>query len=291
MRFGYLETMTDPAFMKPLAIAAEEAGYDSFVVPDSICYPEHADSKYPYTADGGREFLEDKPFVEPFVLIAHLSAVTERIRFTTDVVKLPLRNPVLVAKQVSSLAALADDRLCLGVGLSPWPEDYEVVDVPWKRRGRRMDEMIEIIRGLCSGGYFAYEGESFRVPSIKLCPVPASPVPIVVGGHSEPALARAARSGDGWIHAGGGTDELVPLIERLHALRRECGRDSEPFEIHVISMDAYTPDGVRRLEDLGVTDVMVGFRNSYTTEQDTQSLEEKVAALRRYADRVIEKTR
>ncbi|MBW2388208.1 MAG: LLM class F420-dependent oxidoreductase, partial [Deltaproteobacteria bacterium] len=60
MRFGYLETMTNPAFMRPLAVAAEEAGYDTFVVPDSICYPEHSNSKYPYTEDGDREFLEDK---------------------------------------------------------------------------------------------------------------------------------------------------------------------------------------------------------------------------------------
>lgn len=291
MRFGYLETMTDPAFMKPLAIAAEEAGYDAFVVPDSVGYPEHSDSQYPYTPDGSREFLEDKPFVEPFALIAHLAAVTERIRFTTSVVKLPLRHPVLLAKQVSSVAVLAENRLCLGVGLSPWPDDYEVVDVPWERRGKRLDEMIEIIRGLCAGGFFAYEGEIFRVPSFKLCPVPSAPVPIVIGGHSEPALRRAARLGDGWIHAGGDAKELAAMIERLHALRAESGRDRVPFEVHVISLDAYTPDGVRRLEDLGVTDVMVGFRNSYTTAQDTETLDQKLAALRRYAEQVIEKSR
>jgi probable F420-dependent oxidoreductase len=291
MRFGYLETMTDPAFMKPLARAAEEAGYDAFVVPDSVGYPERSDSKYPYTPDGSREFLEDKPFVEPFALISHLAAVTERIRFTTSVVKLPLRHPVLLAKQISSVAVLAENRLCLGVGLSPWPDDYEVVGVPWERRGRRLDEMIEIIRGLCAGGFFAYEGEIFRVPSFKLCPVPSAPVPIVIGGHSEPALRRAARIGDGWIHAGGDANELGKMIERLHGLRSEHGRAREPFEVHVISTDAYTPDGVRRLEDLGVTDVMVGFRNSYTTAQDTETLDQKLAALRRYAEQVIEKSR
>lgn len=290
MRFGYLETMTNPAFMKPLAIAAEEAGYDSFVVPDSVCYPEHADTDYPYLADGNREFLEDKPFVETFTLVPYLAAVTERIRFTTSVVKLPLRHPVLVAKQVSSAAVLSEDRLCLGVGLSPWPEDYQVVGVPWRRRGKRLDEMIDIVRGLCAGNYFAYEGEIFQVPSIKICPVPSRPVPIVVGGHSEPALRRAARTGDGWIHAGGNAEELLPLLERLSALRREAGRENEPFEIHVISMDAYTPDGVRRLEDLGVTDVMVGFRNAYTPGPDTETLDDKVSALRRYAEQVIDRS-
>jgi probable F420-dependent oxidoreductase len=291
MRFGYLETMTDPAYMRPLAIAAEQAGYEAFVVPDSIGYPEHSDSQYPYTPDGSREFLEDKPFVEPFALIAYLAGVTERIRFTTSVVKLPLRHPVLIAKQISSVAVLAQNRLCLGVGLSPWPDDYEVVDVPWERRGQRLDEMIEIIRGLCAGGYFAYEGEIFRLPSFKLCPVPSAPVPIVIGGHSDAALRRAARIGDGWIHAGGDAKGLASMLERLRALRIEYGRNREPFEVHVISTAAYTPDGVRRLEDLGVTDVLVGFRNSYTTAQDDETLEQKLAALRRYAEQVIDKSR
>ncbi len=291
MRFGYLETTINPAFMKPLAIATEEAGYDAFVVPDSICYPEHSNSKYPYTEDGSREFLEDKPFVETFALISYLAAVTERIRFTTSVVKLPLRDPVLIAKQVSSVAVLSDNRLTLGVGLSPWPDDYEVVDVPWAGRGKRLDEMIEVIRGLCAGGYFEYHGEVFQIPSIKICPVPTQPIPIIIGGHSEPALRRAARAGDGWIHAGGDADELERLLERLAELRREYGRANDPFELHVISLDAYTPDGVRRLEDLGVTDLFVGFRNSYTKEQDTETLEQKFNALRQYSDAVISKCR
>lgn len=291
MRFGYLETMTNPAFMRPLAIAAEEAGYDSFVVPDSICYPEHSGSRYPYTEDGGREFLEDKPFVETFSLISYLAGVTERLRFTTSVVKLPLRHPVLMAKQVSSVAMLSDNRLTFGVGLSPWPEDYEAVGVPWARRGQRLDEMIDVIRGLCGGGYFEYEGEIFQIPSIKICPVPRQPIPILIGGHSEPALRRAARVGDGWIHAGGDAEELQVLLGRLRELRREYGKASDPFELHVISLDAYTPDGVRRLEDMGVSDVLVGFRDSYTKEQDTQNLEQKLAALRQYSDTVISKCR
>jgi probable F420-dependent oxidoreductase len=291
VRFGYLETMTNPSFMKPLAIAAEAAGYDAFVVPDSVCYPEHSDSKYPYTEDGCREFLEDKPFVEAFALIPYLAAVTERIRFTTCVVKLPLRNPVLMAKQVSSVAVLSQNRLCFGVGLSPWPEDFEVVGVPWARRGKRLEEMIDIIRGLCAGGYFDYEGDIFQLPRIKICPVPSEPVPVVIGGHSEPALRRAARIGDGWIHAGGAPGELTKILVRLLELRKEYGREHEPFELHVISMDAYTPDGIRRLEDLGITDVMVGFRNSYTTQQDPQTLDQKLSALRQYSDSVIGKVR
>jgi alkanesulfonate monooxygenase SsuD/methylene tetrahydromethanopterin reductase-like flavin-dependent oxidoreductase (luciferase family) len=99
--------MTDPSFYAPLARAAEAAGFDSMMVPDSICYPEHADSRYPFNPDGSREFLEDKPFLEPFSLIPALGAVTERIRFITFVLKLPVRHPVLVAKQATSTASTA----------------------------------------------------------------------------------------------------------------------------------------------------------------------------------------
>jgi len=287
MRFSYAESMCDPSHYLPLARACEEAGWTSFIVPDSICYPQVSDSKYPYTPDGDRRFLEDKPFIEPFSLIPALAAVTERLRFTTFVVKLPIRHPVLVAKSVSSIAVLSGNRFGFGVGLSPWPEDFQVCGTEWKTRGARMDEMIEIIRGLTRDGFYEFHGRHYDLPSIKICPVPSEPIPILIGGHSEPALRRAARIGDGWMHAG--SDDLEKMLKTLAGLRREYGREREPFEIHVISLEAYTVDGIRRLEDLGVTDVIVGFRNPYFETIDSQTLEQKLDMLRRYADDVIAK--
>jgi len=291
MRFSYAESMTNPAFYLPLAQAAEAAGFDSFVIPDSILYPEVSDSTYPYTPDGQREFLEDKPFIEPFSLIPAMGVVTERLRFTTFVVKLPIRNPVLVAKQAASVAVLTDNRFGFGVGLSPWPEDYEVLGQEWKARGRRMDEMIEIIQALTAGGYTEYHGEFYDIPSIKICPTPTEKLPILIGGHADAALRRAARLCDGWMHAGSDADKLPDMLKRLHDLRREYGREGEPFEIHAISLDGYSPDGVRRLEELGVTDVIIGFRNAYQMEQDTETLEQKIGALNWFADEVISKVR
>jgi probable F420-dependent oxidoreductase len=281
--------MCEPSHYVPLAIEAERAGYHSFTVPDSICYPEVSDSKYPYTPDGNRAFLQDKPFIDPFCLIAALGAVTEKLRFTTFVVKLPIRQPVLVAKQAASVAVLTGDRFGFGVGLSPWPEDFAVTGTDWRTRGARLDEMIEIIRGLTdpSGRFFAYRGKHYEIPSIQIRPVPAKPIPILIGGHAEPALRRAARLGDGWMHAGGDAAALDGYLARLAELRREHGREREPFEIHAIALEAYTLDGVKRLEDKGVTDVIVGFRNAY--EADTMPLAQKIDALRGYADRIIAK--
>lgn len=291
MRFSYAETMTDPSFYAPLARAAEDSGYDSMVVADSICYPAESQSVYPFSPDGSREFLEDKPFIEPFSLISYLGAVTQRLRFITFVLKLPVRHPVLVAKQATSAAVLTDGRLVLGVGTSPWLEDYDVLGVPWRGRGLRMDEELAILRGLSSGEYFEFHGEVFDIPAVKICPVPAQPVPVLIGGHSEAALRRAAVCGDGWLHGGGDLAELPALLARLAALRREAGTQQRPFEVHAISPDAYSADGLRRLEDQGVTDVTVGFRWPYTTGPDTEPLAAKLDKLRKYADDVIAKSR
>jgi probable F420-dependent oxidoreductase len=287
VRFTYAEAMTDPTFYVPLAKAAEAAGYASMTVPDSIAYPFESDSTYPYTPDGGREFLEDKAFIEAFVLTAALGMVTTTLRFTTFVVKLPIRPPALVAKQAGSLAWLIDNRLALGVGISPWREDFDLMGVPFARRGKRMDECITILKGLTSGGYFEFHGEFYDIPETKMTPTPTQRIPILIGGHADAALRRAARC-DGWMHGGGDPEELDRLLERLRQFRDEEG-STGPFEIHVISADGFTVDGVKRLEDKGVTDVIVGFRVPYVVGPDTEPLDTKIRHLESFAEQVITK--
>ncbi|BBX06123.1 LLM class flavin-dependent oxidoreductase [Mycolicibacterium aichiense] len=287
MRFTYAEAMIDPSFYIPLAKAVEAAGYDGMTIPDSIAYPYESDSTYPYTPDGNREFLDGKPFIETFLLTAALGAVTERLKFNFFVLKLPIRPPALVAKQAGSLAALIGNRVGLGVGTSPWPEDYELMGVPFAKRGKRMDECIEIIRGLTSGDYFEFHGEFYDIPKTKMTPAPSEPLPILIGGHADAALRRAARN-DGWMH-GGGTDDLDDLLVKLNRYREEEGTTDRPFEIHVISLDAFTVDGVKRLEDKGITDVMVGFRLPYIKGPDLEPLDDKIRNLEMFAERVIAK--
>ncbi|KMO67638.1 LLM class flavin-dependent oxidoreductase [Mycolicibacterium chlorophenolicum] len=289
MRFTFAEAMTDPTYYVPLAKAAEAAGYHAMTIPDSVAYPFESDSTYPYTPDGSREFLDGKAFIESFVLTAALCAVTTTLHFNHFVLKLPIRPPALVAKQAGSLAALFDNRLGLGVGTSPWPEDYELLNVPFARRGKRMDECIDIIKGLTTGEYFEYHGEFYDIPKTKMTPAPSRPVPILIGGHADAALRRAARN-DGWMHGGGDPAELDALLAKLSRFREEQGTADDPdFQIHVISIDAYTPDGIKRLQDKGVTDVIVGFRIPYITGPDTEPLDTKVRNLEMFAENVIAK--
>jgi probable F420-dependent oxidoreductase len=289
MRFSFAEGMTKAEYYAPLAQACEAAGYTSMTVADSLIYPKESDSKYPYTDTGDREFLDGKEFIETMILCAHLFAVTTTLRLTPFVLKLPIRPPALVAKQASSLAFLSGNRLGLGVGLSPWPEDFAALGVPWEQRGKRMDECMDILRGLTTGEYFEYHGDFYEVDALKQCPGATEPIPLLVGGHSDAALKRAVLKGDGWMHAGGDGEELDRLLARLAEIRKAEGDDRDDFEVHVISYDAYTLDGIKRLEDKGVTDAIVGFRVPYIKGPDTEPLQTKIDNLNRYAESIISK--
>jgi probable F420-dependent oxidoreductase len=280
-------SMIDPSFYVPLAQAAEAAGFSSIGLADSICYPQESTSTYPYNSDGTREFLENKVFIEPLITSAAMGAATSTIRFHTAVLKLPIRNPVIFAKEVTSVAAITGGRFELGVGISPWEDDYEVTQVPWAGRGRRFEECIEVIKKLSSGDYVEHHGEFYDFRPIKLNP--GAEVPILIGGHNERSLERAARLADGWLPAGMSLDELAAALKRIAELRRRYGRDHLPFAVHAICMEAFSADGVKRLAELGVTHAVGGFSsfNPYGVEADSETLQDKIDALNRYSDRVI----
>ncbi|WP_167302216.1 LLM class flavin-dependent oxidoreductase [Sphingobium vermicomposti] len=290
MRFHYAESMTPISNYIPLAQAAEANGYAGFTIPDSLIYPQGSDTEYSYTEDGGREFLENKPFIESFILATAIGVATKTLELTTNVVKLPVRPPLYSAKLASSIAALTGDRFNLGVGLSVWPEDYAAMGVPFAKRGKRFDECIAIVRGLCAGGYFEFHGEFYDLPSVKLNPVPGKPLPILIGGFSDAALKRAAHN-DGFMYAGGngGTDQLSAMIDKIDGYRAEAGTQNKPFRLFATAMGEIDVDAVKRHEDLGVTDMPIAFRNLYAVEEDRQPLADKMDDLKRFADDVIAK--
>lgn len=286
MKFSLNIGMCDASHYTPLAQAAEAAGFDSIAVPDSLCYPEVAETKYPYNADGSRNFLENEPFIESLIAITHMAAVTKNIKFCTYVYKLAIRQPAMVAKQVQGIQALSGNRLKLGVGISPWEEDFAVADVPWKGRGKRFDEQIQILRGLDSGEYFSFEGDHIQMPSIKMCPTPEAPTPIMIGGQSEVAFKRAARLGDGWMAVAAEMDQLTEWIGKINAYREEFGTADKPFEFWTTGKDAFTEEGIIQLEKIGINEVVIGFRNPNTGDPDLP-LEDKIKMTQWYGKTFI----
>lgn len=274
--------MVPPEDLAELVQVAEEVGFDAVSLPDSVFFPEQVSGDYPFTADGKRMWAPETPMADPIVTMAALAAVTTRIRFQTSVLKLPLRDPLLLAKQVASLAVLARDRVALGVGLSWIPEEFRFTGTEMRTRGARTDEAIEILRMVCGGGprWVEHHGEHYDFDRLMIAPTPTTPVPILVGGHSDAALRRAARLGDGWISANKPLSELEPAIARL----RELGVD-EDFGICVSPVGVSDVDGFRHLEKAGVTDVYLAPWRLYGHGLADHAT--RLAAVRRFAEELI----
>ncbi|GLY67147.1 TIGR03619 family F420-dependent LLM class oxidoreductase [Amycolatopsis taiwanensis] len=288
MKFTLSVAMNPLDQFAELARTAEENGFSAIALPDSLFYSEAVSAAYPYTLDGSRFWTEETPWSDPLIAVASMSAVTSEIFFYTSVLKLGSRNPVLLARQVASVAVLSGDRFGLGLGVGWAPEEFEWCGAPYQRRGRRVDEAIEVLRLILGGGMVSYHGEFFDFGKLRMSPAPAKRVPFYIGGHTEPALRRAAKVGDGWASAMMKLDDLRSTINRLGELRAEYGREAEPFEIQAVCVDRFGLDGYREQADIGVTDVItqpwvfdgVGFDGP---------LQQKKDAIKKFADEIIGK--
>ncbi|MET9232034.1 TIGR03619 family F420-dependent LLM class oxidoreductase [Lentzea sp. NPDC003310] len=282
MKFTVGIAMSPLDQLTELAQCAEECGYASIALPDSLFFSEKVSADYPYTPDGSRMWNADTPWVDPFVAAAAMGAVTSRINFYTQVLKLGSRNPLLLARQVGSVAHLTGNRFGFGVGLGWSPEEFEWCGVPFKNRGPRVDEMIDILKLVLAGGMVEYHGDYFDFDRLQMSPAPTKPVPFYVGGHSPAALKRAARVGDGWTSAMIKFDELKQVVATL----TDLGAFERPFEIQAVCIDRFGLDGYKQLAEAGVTDTIVVPWLFYGVGFDG-SLQAKKDGLRRFADEVI----
>lgn len=270
-----------------IAQAAEEAGWTWLSMPDSLFYPQITESDYPYADTGAiRDYLAHSAFIEPFVAMATMAALTSRIKFYPGVLKVPVRQPLILAKALTSLAVMTNGRVALGAGLSPWKEDFAYNGVNFEKRGEVMDECIAILRGAMSGEFFEHHGKHHDFGPLRMRPVPEQPVPIFIGGHSKPALRRAARLGDGWVSANTDLPTLKDLIGELNAYRGEFGTLEREFAIHGIDFSARKVDDFRRLAEIGVTDAGV---LPWDMRSDPADLTTQLDAIRRFGDEVIAK--
>ncbi len=286
MKFTLGIAFCDPLHYVPLARAADRAGWDSVCALDGLFFYEAAEYAYPVAETGAPYWTASTPYLDPFTAIAAMAAATERVRFYTNVLKLPVRHPLLVAKSATSVAALSNGRFALGVGLSGWKQDYEVLGENWEDRGPRSAEMAEIIRGVSRGGAFEFQGRYYQIPRMEIAPVPAEPIPIYFGGYADAVLKRAAFHGDGYIGAQNAAytiDGLPALLGRLRGYLAEAGKPEAGFEIK------YVPEGVgvdalRRLADLGVTDAVVWPWLYYPG--DVNDLSHRIDSIRRFRDEI-----
>lgn len=286
MNFVLSAAFNAPEHLAELAVAAEASGFAAMAFPDHVVHPETLDTPYPYTADGSRRWSAFTPWVDPWVAIGACAAVTRRLRFTNNVFVLAMRNPFLAAKSIATAAALSGGRVILTVGVGWSKIEYTLAGQDFHTRGRRTDEMIEILRKLWSGEMVEHRGRDYAFPRLEMNPPPPTHVPIWVGGISDAALRRAARY-DGWLSDLQTSAEIAACIEKVRRYRAELGRADEPFDVMASASDTFTLDGYRRLADAGVTHVLT--LPWVFSHGDTKDLDKKKDGMRRFADDVIAK--
>jgi probable F420-dependent oxidoreductase len=253
MKFCLSLTFTNPDYFLELAPLAESHGYDTVALSDHLVHHEKIRSQYPYAQPGDRAWSPQTAWPDVWVASGMMAAVTRTLRFMQNVYVLPMRDPFHVAKALGTAARLSGYRVSLGLGLGWLREEFELLGVDFRGRGRRADEMIEVMRKLWTGRLVEHRGEFFRFDRLSMSPAVEGPVPIIVGGISEAALRRAARLGDGWAPAYLTIDEVREGVARIRALRREHGWPDAPLAVYGSCSDAHGLDGYRRMEEAGVT--------------------------------------
>jgi probable F420-dependent oxidoreductase len=287
VHFTMSVALSNPAEYAALAVAAEEAGFHQIAVPDSIFWSESVSNAYPYTKDGSRLWTEQTDFVDPFVACASMAAVTSRIRFLTHVVKVAVRNPILLAKQVSSVAVLSGNRFTFGAGVGWLKEEFEWSGGVYEGRGKYTDESLDAVIALLSGDWVERDGEMVSFGRIKQPPAPTERVPIWIGGHTPVAIRRTARFGDGWTSAMMGIDEFREVRGAILDALESAGRPTDGFEFQIAPNDRFGLEGYKELAEAGVTDVVTVPWMFYGVPWDGP-LEDKVYGIRRFAKEVIE---
>lgn len=284
MKFVLSTSFSSVAHLTALAPVADETGWEAMSFSDHVVHPEVITTPYPYTEDGSRRWQAFTDWPDPWVTIGALAALTTRLKFTNNIFVLPMRNPLLVAKAISTAAVISDNRVIPAFGVGWSADEFGFMEQDFRTRGKRMDEMIDILRLLWSGEWVEYLGEHYQYPRIEMNPTPPGNIPIWIGGISEPAMKRAARLADGWVTDLQTSDEIIGCIERIRAWREEYGC-AGPFEVMATPSDAWDIDGYRRLEDAGVTHILTMPWAFYHGE--TEDLELKIDGIRRFAEDIV----
>jgi probable F420-dependent oxidoreductase len=291
--------MSSPELPK-VAAMADQAGYHGAFISDHLIYPKELKSPYPYSPhpDGRPIWEPETSWPDSWVLIGAMAAVTERLMLSNSIYIAGARPLLSVAKQVATASVLSGGRVALGVGAGWMREEFELMGQSFDDRGPRLNEMMAALRELWQGGWVEWHGKHYEIPPLMMEPHPAEPIPIYCGGHTDAALKRAARHGDGWIGNAYPWDEAAQHVGRLQGYLKEYGREDDPFEIIVGFYDRPTVDLYQRAEgELGVTGTMcmpwAGMSDVSTGAHAglLHSAERYREPIERFAEDIVDKTR
>ena len=275
------EIGNDPGAIKAYAEAVEGMGFTHALVFDHVlgANPERPGGwKGPYTYRHA--------FHEPFVLFGFLAAATRRLELVTGILILPQRQTALVAKQAAAVDVLSGGRLRLGVGVGWNAVEFEALGENFHNRGRRVEEQVEVMRALWTRELVTYKGAFHQIPDAGLNPLPVQrPIPIWMGGESEPVQKRMAKMADGWMPHFRAGEAGQAAVDKIHGLIRDAGRDPAKFGIEGRMTLAQIPeaDWTKELEAWramrGISHLCI-----HTAGMGLSSPDEHVKTLRRFRE-------
>ena len=274
--------------MIEVAKFAESVGFEGVLDGDHVAFPVPLHTPYPYSPDGKPPMDSDWNYPDNFASAAAIAAVTTRLRYCTGIFVLPARNPLIVAKAAGTVAILGNHRFILGIAAGWMRDEFDMTGVDFDTRGKRLDEMIVLMRKLWMGGPVEHKGTFFDIPPLYMEPSPKRHVPFFSGGASKPAMRRAALLCNGWLNAGNTLEEVPGVLAELHRMRKEAGRDHLPFEIDR-HPDRSPPslDDFKRAEDMGVDGLLVYPPRFALGHYST--LDQKKALMEQFAENFIRK--
>ena len=239
---------------------AEERGFDSLWVSDHVVVPRTITSAYPYSPDGRFPIPPDLPFLEPLATLLFAAAVTQRARLGTSILVVPMRNPVIAAKQLATLDALSNGRAILGAGAGWMQEEFELLDVPFEHRGARLDDYLRVIKALWTEDRPSFHGTYYSIDDVGFAPKPTTKPhpPIWIGGHGARALRRAGELGDAWHAAYAGPDVVSKQYQDVRRYAEAAGRDPDSVALTVrtrlpLNDLERTKDELQRCQEIGVS--------------------------------------
>lgn len=298
MKFGLSLFGLSPRYYPEIAAAAEANGFESVWIPEHLVLPATMPPSYPYTETGYPPIEPSTPMFDPWVVLSLIAEATTTIRLATNVYILPLRHPLVTARSVVTLDRVSGGRVTLGVGVGWLQEEFEILGQDFHNRGRRMDEIMGLLRRVWDRDeeIVEHHGDFYDMAPFRFYPKPVQKpgIPIEVGGASKAALRRAGRLGDGWIAIGPQDPEsMTRHIAEIQAHRVDAGRQHLPFEI--TAGMGRTVEALRRAEELGVTRVTLGPEPHGQVLDDPSKpharldVKDFVDFTARYADEVISK--
>jgi probable F420-dependent oxidoreductase len=242
---------------------AEALGFHSVWLFDHLFTPVQLESKYPYSPDGSYAMTPEFPFFDPVAVMGVVAGATQRIHFGTRVLIPTYRHPVVLAKELATIDAVAGGRMILGVGAGWMAEEFDAVDVGLDDRFVRMDEHLALMRAAWQQGVSEHRGHFYSHVKAGFGPQPpgeGNTIPLIVGGHGDAALRRAARYGDGWAVSASGPDMAargadVAIRDRLDTLSRLCDEAGRTIDDLLLVSQAFlgeSIDTLRRQAELGI---------------------------------------